>query len=191
MRLKSIILGFALLSVFRCPTTTGLYENNDRVINLQASQSVYVNSPYYPNYTYQPGSSGRYVITAPNGFQIRAECNINIPKVCISKSISFLLRFFFNKNLWFQASTSCDTNLFYIATDYNLNLLGAEYLCGTGSVTRVSLFNRLIIAYTSTSTQSAGYFSCYVSVSANPASCDCGWSRSVSILRKQNSFLVL
>uniref|UniRef100_A0A336MT45 CSON006685 protein n=1 Tax=Culicoides sonorensis TaxID=179676 RepID=A0A336MT45_CULSO len=150
------------LSVF-VRETTGLFENNDQVINLQASQSVYVNSPNYPTYTYQPGSSGRYVVTAPNGYQIRAECKINIPK----------------------ASTSCDTNLFYIATDYNLNLLGAEYFCGTGSVTRVSLFNRLIIAYTSTSTQSAGYFSCFVSVSATEASCDCGWARNQKIVGGQ------
>lgn len=177
MRLKSIILGFAIVFLCYPATTTGLYENNDQMINLRASQSVYVNSPYYPNYTYQPGSSGRYVITAPNGYQIRAECNINIPKVCFSH-LKILIKIYDDV---IQASTACDTNLFYIATDYNLNLLGAEYFCGSGSVTRVSLFNRLIIAYTSTSTQSAGYFSCVVSVSANPASCDCGWARSVSL----------
>lgn len=69
--------------------------------------------------------------------------------------------------------------MLYIAPDYNLNLLGSEYLCGFGNVTRVSLFNRLIVAYTSTSTQIGGYFTCTVTVPANPAPCDCGWSRNV------------
>ncbi|XP_063698057.1 venom serine protease-like [Culicoides brevitarsis] len=142
-----------------------LYENNDHVIDLRASQSTYINSPYYPNYTYPPGSSGRYVITAPNGYQIRAECNINIPR----------------------GSNGCDQNIFYISPDYNLNLLGAEYLCGMGTVTRTSLFNRMIIAYTSTSTTTAGYFSCLVSVAANPAACDCGWSRSQKLVGGQTT----
>lgn len=99
MKIKSIFFGFLL--VFR--TTTGLYENNDHVINLRASQSVYVNSPYYPNYTYQPGSSGRYVITAPNGYQIRTECRINIPKVSVYFFHIFDCFFlFFNEKLIFR-----------------------------------------------------------------------------------------
>lgn len=88
MRHKSIIFGFALWFLYP-NSISGLYENNDNVINLRASQSVTVNSPYYPNYTYQPGSSGRYVITAPNGYQIRAECQINIPKVGVYRFSSF------------------------------------------------------------------------------------------------------
>lgn len=52
-------------------------------------------------------------------------------------------------------------------------LLGSEYLCGTGTITRTSKFNKLTLAYTS-GTSNVGQFSCSITLN-----CDCGWSVNV------------
>lgn len=59
-------------------------------------------------------------------------------------------------------------------SDGSTEILGSEYLCGTGNITRTSKFNNLTLAYTSGS-KNVGQFSCSISLN-----CDCGWSVKVS-----------
>lgn len=58
-----------------------LFEINDNTFEIQVSQTITISSPFYPNFTYSPGSSGRYIFIAPNGYQVQVQCNFNIPKV--------------------------------------------------------------------------------------------------------------
>lgn len=101
-----------------------------------------------------------YIISTSNGFQITIACNLNIPK----------------------PSSTCTSEIFYINIDFNSNLLGSEYFCGTGSVSRMSIFNKAVLAYTSSSRVLGGYFSCVVTATSTQAPCDCGWSKTVSIV---------
>lgn len=59
-------------------------------------------------------------------------------------------------------------------TDGSTELLGSEYLCGSGSITRTSKFNKLTLAHTSGS-KNVGQYSCSITLN-----CDCGWSVKVN-----------
>ncbi|XP_055531866.1 venom serine protease-like [Wyeomyia smithii] len=133
--------------------TTAWFESCDQQIQLTTTANFQLISSFYPA-KYPSGSSCRYMLIAPPGFTVEASCTINIdvPQV-----------------------TSCSTELFYFSVEGFSSLVGSEYACGAGTLVRKSLFNKLMLAYTSASTDSSGSFSCVVKV--QPQDCDCGWSR--------------
>ncbi|XP_063709288.1 venom serine protease-like [Culicoides brevitarsis] len=124
------------------------FETCNRIINLAAGGKSTVNSPLYKA-NYRANSSCRYQISAPQGFTITATCDLKIYR---------------------DASGKCSGEYFYVMRNGSTELLGSEFLCGTGTITRTSRFNKLTLAYTSAS-KNVGQFSC--SISTN---CDCGWS---------------
>ncbi|XP_055372707.1 venom serine protease-like [Condylostylus longicornis] len=152
----------------------GYFEYCDHVYNLDRFGQVFINSPYYSTvYTpqtcqfpsrlpcrYTPGSSCRYQIIAPRDFNIYAQCNMSLD----------------------SAGSYCTTEYFYISVDGDKNLQSSEYFCGNGQFKRQSTFNELTIAYTSSSSYSSGWFTCYLEAIPIPQDeCDCGWSMTSKI----------
>lgn len=74
-------------------TFGGFFQNCDQQISLGAYEQYSLNSPGYPPYSYMPGSSCRYQFTAPSGYEITANCYINIPAVKQKKK-KFTIFFF-------------------------------------------------------------------------------------------------
>uniref|UniRef100_A0A336M6B5 CSON012467 protein n=1 Tax=Culicoides sonorensis TaxID=179676 RepID=A0A336M6B5_CULSO len=148
-----LIIGFALTTIL--PTSVNAwFESCDRQIVLAAGTSTTVSSPNYSS-NYGAGTSCRYQIQAPQGFTITASCSIKIYR---------------------DANNNCANEYFYVMRDGSKELLGSEYLCGTGSVQRTSRFNKLTLAYTSGS-YNTGSFTCSLTLN-----CDCGWSVSSKIV---------
>lgn len=59
----------------------------------------------------------------------------------------------------------------------------SQYYCGTGNIDVTSTFNKVALAYTSSSTETAGKFSCYLTlVPESQSNCDCGYSISPKIV---------
>jgi hypothetical protein len=153
-----------LLVIVTITNVNGLFETCDQTYNLYAGEIRQINSPYYPQYMYPPGSSCRYYITAPSGYELTAKCQISLPK---------------------QSDGSCYSDYFYIGRDGNKTLAGAEFFCGVGLVERKSLFNSIVLAYTSYTTTQSGYFQC--NVTATLQACDCGWSKTSKIVGGTNA----
>lgn len=82
-------------------------------------------------------------------------------------------------------SGACKNEFFYVMKEDKPSLIGGEYLCGNGNIVRNSLFNTMILAYTS-DTYNTGRFSCQISLN-----CDCGWSIDVSTSSDISLFLLL
>ncbi|XP_053684512.1 venom serine protease-like [Sabethes cyaneus] len=135
------------------PLVAGWFEGCDQQFQLASTANAQLVSPFYPE-KYPSGSSCRYMLIAPPGYTIEASCSINIDA---------------------PLGTSCSTELFYISVEGFSSLVGSEFACGAGTVVRKSLFNKLMIAYTSASADKSGSFSCGIKV--QPQDCDCGWSR--------------
>ncbi|XP_063695471.1 venom serine protease-like [Culicoides brevitarsis] len=127
------------------------FETCDRQIILAPQTTTTISSSGY----YAAGSSCRYAIEAPQGFTINADCDIQIYR---------------------ESNGNCNNELFYVMKDGSKELLGSEYLCGSGKVSRTSKFNRLTLAYTS-GTRNVGQFTCRISLN-----CDCGWSVNSKIV---------
>lgn len=120
-----------------------------------------VQSPYYPN-RYPSGSSCRYSFTAPLDYKIRVQCTLEMDK---------------------PTSTACTTEFFYVALDGDKAMTNSQYFCGNGQVDLTSQFTKLVIGYTSSSSQTAGRFSCTLSLIApTAANCDCGWNLNSKIV---------
>ncbi|XP_001657964.2 venom serine protease [Aedes aegypti] len=145
----------SLVLVVLLPTLiNGWFELCDQQFQLGGNADVQLLSPLYPNRKYPSGSSCRYTLIAPPGNSIQMTCDINIDTA---------------------QSTACSTELFYISTEGFSSLVGSEYFCGKGSISRNSLFNKMMIAYTSSSNTNGGTFNCRIKVVKQD--CDCGWSR--------------
>ncbi|XP_055604729.1 venom serine protease-like [Uranotaenia lowii] len=134
------------------PAIFSLFEGCDNEYQLAANASVQLQSPYYPG-RYPSGSSCRYTFTAPVGYAMDVSCTININTA---------------------QNGACSTELLYMSSEGLSSLTGAEYFCGSGTLKRKSYFNKLMMAYTSSSSTNSGSFLCQILVS--PAPCDCGWS---------------
>ncbi|XP_058836090.1 venom serine protease-like [Topomyia yanbarensis] len=141
-----------LLSVLALPYVSAWFEGCDQQFQLTSNADVQLISTLYPG-KYPSGSSCRYMLVAPPGYVIDASCTINIDV---------------------PQGTACSTELFYISKEGFSALEGSEFSCGAGVLNRQSLFNKMMIAYTSSS-NSAGSFSCRIKVQSQD--CDCGWSR--------------
>ncbi|XP_058461900.1 venom serine protease-like [Malaya genurostris] len=142
-----------LLSLLVLPLTSAWFEGCDQQFQLTSNADFQLQSSLYPG-KYPSGSSCRYLLIAPPGYTINVSCAINIDA---------------------PQGSSCSTELFYISTEGFSSLVGSEFSCGTGVLNRQSLFNKIMIAYTSSSSSNAGTFNCRVMVQSQ--SCDCGWSR--------------
>ncbi|XP_055837859.1 chymotrypsin-2-like isoform X2 [Episyrphus balteatus] len=98
------------------------------------------------------------MLTVPLDYEIVADCSLSIPK----------------------GKTSCSTDFFFISRDGDQSLNGAEQICGSGNITRVSEFNKIVIAYSSSANSRGGRFSC--NLSTRVKACDCGWSSQTRII---------
>lgn len=125
---------------------------------MSAVQSSYLTSPNWPN-RYTSGSSCIYTIIAPANSVIEAKCELYID----------------------STSNSCSTDRLYIESEGEKSLARAEFFCGTGTVTRTSLFNSMSIAYTSNSANYAGRWRCDIRT-YQTSTCDCGWSVTVCLI---------
>uniref|UniRef100_A0A2M3ZL91 Putative cub domain serine protease n=1 Tax=Anopheles braziliensis TaxID=58242 RepID=A0A2M3ZL91_9DIPT len=132
------------------------FDSCDREFQLTNVADVTLNSPFYPT-NYPPGSSCRFVLSAPPGYTIQASCTVNMV----------------------NPGTACTTDFLYISTEGFKSPVGSEFFCGKGTINRQSLFNKLTISYISSSTYS-GSFTCRLIV--QPQQCDCGWSRTAKIV---------
>lgn len=98
----------------------GYFETCDRNYMIRADETGTILSPNYPMYGYSTGSSCRYFITAPSGYEISVSCTISIPK---------------------NPETAQCIDFFTIATDGNKTITGSEYFCGMGTISKTSKLN--------------------------------------------------
>ncbi|KAL9702320.1 hypothetical protein quinque_005838 [Culex quinquefasciatus] len=141
------------------PLTFALFEGCDQQYQLTSTANVQLISPFYPN-RYPSGSSCRYTLIAPSGYTIDLTCSIKMDTTA--------------------GSSACSSELLYISKEGFPSVVGSEFFCGSGTVARRSLFNKIMIAYSSSSSSAAGSFSCQVQV--KPQDCDCGWSVTQKIV---------
>lgn len=123
---------------------------------------TYFRSKWYSSvgtYRYESGTSCKLQAIAPPGYNIKATCNLVID----------------------NPLANCGSQRFYISRDGDSQLRDAEYWCGTWTaLTRTSIGNEMTLAYTS-NTGAAGKFECTLqAVAITEATCDCGWSATVS-----------
>lgn len=82
-----------------------------------------------------------------------------------------------------KPSSSCTSEFFYVALDGDKSMANSQYYCGKGTVDSTSQFRKVVLAYTSSSQQSGGRFSCTLSLIApTPSNCDCGWAIAPKIV---------
>lgn len=62
---------------------SGLFENCNYRVNLNTGISQYIYSPGYPR-KFQIGSSCQYTIYAPNGFNVKTVCTLNMEGPSVS-----------------------------------------------------------------------------------------------------------
>ncbi|EDW60824.1 venom serine protease [Drosophila virilis] len=154
---RCLIFASCLLAL---PAVRGYFEGCDNTYSLQAGPT-YVESPYYPN-NYPAGTSCRYKFTAPLDHYIKIQCTISLP----------------------SNNGQCSTDNFWLDTEGDLLMRGAENFCGSGTFNRESLFTELTFAYISTGSNS-GKFQCTLNV--QPQSCNCGWSATARISNGQQA----
>ncbi|KAH8277565.1 hypothetical protein KR018_001051, partial [Drosophila ironensis] len=148
------LVSFVLLT----PVALAYFEGCDNTYNLSPG-TTYVESPYYPS-NYPAGTSCRYKFTAPQDYYIQVQCTISLP----------------------SSNGQCTTDNFWLDTEGDLLMRGAENFCGTGSLSRESLFTELVFAYISTGTK-GGNFKCTLTTSKQ--NCNCGWSATSRIANGQ------
>jgi len=157
-RLAAVLWILLVFKVCRMQTQS-VFQSCDNSYNINPG-STYLESPYYPNY-YPSGTACRYIFTAPSGYAIEATCTIETDR----------------------AADKCTTENIYVSIDGDPQLRGSENFCGSGSFTRKSLFNKIVLAYISQG--SYGRFKCTLNVVAQP--CDCGWSVTSKIVNGQQA----
>ncbi|XP_037043228.1 venom serine protease-like isoform X2 [Bradysia coprophila] len=126
------------------------FESCDSTTNIAAGQTLNVQSPG----RYAAGSSCRYTIVAPNEYQVRATCNLNMQDA---------------------SNGGCSSERFYFARDGRKDLSTSTYYCGSRTVSFTSNGNQMVLAYVSKAY--SGHFSCAITTV-----CDCGWSISSRIV---------
>ena len=136
----------------------GWFETCDKVYVLSStSPTLQINSPNYPNYKYNAGSSCKYYVSAPVGNTIELSCSINLD----------------------TPIANCGSQKFYISRDGDKNLGYSEIKCGNESFVRTSVGNEIAFGYTS-NIGASGYFSCNVRmIPRTTQNCDCGWGKNV------------
>lgn len=173
---RCLIFASCLLAL---PAVWGYFEGCDNTYTLQAG-ATYVESPYYPS-NYPAGTSCRYKFTAPLDHSITVQCTINLPSVS-GLPRPTLSAFWLPSH--FQNNGQCTTDNFWLDSEGDLLMRGAENFCGSGTFNRESLFTELTFAYISTSS-SSGRFRCQLNV--QPQGCNCGWSATARISNGQNA----
>ncbi|EDV59543.2 venom serine protease [Drosophila erecta] len=154
--LSRLLISLLLLA----PAVLAYFEDCDNTFHLNPG-NTYVESPYYPN-NYPGGSSCRYKFTAPLDYYIQVRCSLGIP----------------------TSNGQCTTDNFWIDTEGDLLMRGAENFCGSGTLSRESLFTELVFAYISTGTN-GGSFKC--TLTAVKQNCNCGWSATARIANGQKA----
>ena len=135
------------------------FETCDNAYVLSSTSSLLqIDSPNYPRYKYNEGSSCKYYISALVGNTIELNCSINLDTPLVN----------------------CGSQKFYVSRDGDKNLGYSEIKCGIESFVRTSVGNEIAFGYTS-NTGGSGYFSCKVKmIPRTAANCDCGWGKNVS-----------
>ncbi|XP_046810706.1 transmembrane protease serine 9 [Lucilia cuprina] len=118
-----VILCFSLNQVL-C-----LFDQCNHKVEMKAGEKLYLNSPYYPG-KYPVGSSCRYVLKAPQDYELKFTCNIKLNTP--------------------QSATRCVNEVFYFNREGSEVLTGSEYFCGTGKMERKSFLNQAVLSYIST-----------------------------------------
>ncbi|KAH8285257.1 hypothetical protein KR054_006807 [Drosophila jambulina] len=150
-----------ILTLLVAPAALAAYfEGCDNTYNLQPG-TTYVESPYYPR-NYPGGTSCRYKFTAPLDYNIQVQCTIGLP----------------------SNNGACTTDNFWLDSEGDLLMRGAENFCGSGSFSRESLFRELVFAYISTGTQGGSFRCVLTTVKQN---CNCGWSATQRIVNGENA----
>ncbi|XP_017067436.1 venom serine protease [Drosophila eugracilis] len=153
------MLSFCLI-VLLAPAVLAYFEGCDNSYTLNPG-TTYVESPYYPG-NYPGGTSCRYKFTAPLDYYIQVQCTIGLP----------------------SNNGQCNTDNFWLDTEGDLLMRGAENFCGSGTFSRQSLFTELVFAYISTGTK-GGNFKC--TLTAVKQNCNCGWSATSRIANGQQA----
>lgn len=144
-----------------------LFEQCDHSIILRPGNSVYINSPYYPN-RYPSGSSCRYTVQTQADHYVQFDCNIQLDKI----------------------QSQCTTENFYFNNAGSYSIPGSDFYCGEGLMSKRSLQNVAVISYVSTvSSGTAGRFSCIAKSQPQTSSneCDCGWSVTRKVVGGQET----
>ncbi|KAH8245889.1 hypothetical protein KR038_010968 [Drosophila bunnanda] len=150
-----------ILVLLLAPATLAAYfDGCDNSYTLQPG-TTYVESPYYPR-NYPGGTSCRYKFIAPQDYYIQVQCNIALP----------------------SSNGACTTDNFWLDSEGDLLMRGAENFCGSGSFSRESLFRELVFAYISTSPL-GGNFRCVLTTTQQ--NCNCGWSATQRIANGENA----
>ena len=142
---------------------------------LSTTNVITIDSPNYPFTQYPPRSSCRHSITAPLGYAITVQCNMNLPALRSGSGASATVPDT-QSTPFVNSNTNCQTDFLYISTKAADQATDGyfEYFCGRGYVSRTSAFNTMTVAYESRSDTVAGYFSC--TAFATKQKCDCGWN---------------
>ncbi|KAH8390102.1 hypothetical protein KR200_007137 [Drosophila serrata] len=150
-----------LVLLLVAPATLAAYfDGCDNSYTLQPG-TTYVESPYYPR-NYPGGTSCRYKFTAPQDYYIQVQCTIGLP----------------------SNNGACTTDNFWLDSEGDLLMRGAENFCGSGSFSRESLFREVVFAYISTGPQ-GGNFRCVLTTTKQ--NCNCGWSATQRIANGENA----
>ena len=74
----------------------GLYEECTQVYKLNPNEQIYINSPFFPD-LYPVGTSCRYIVVAPQDFELKFRCSLNLKSV---RSLMMNKDFLDKKILW-------------------------------------------------------------------------------------------
>ncbi|KAL4716436.1 hypothetical protein ACJJTC_015864 [Scirpophaga incertulas] len=133
--------------------------------NVQVGQTYYVYSPNYPN-SYPSGVQCRWVATCPTGYNCRLDCPvISLPQ-----------------------TSSCSMDRLLVSKTGDLQLNGADYYCGQGSLTAVSTGNRISVGLITAVSSPGGRFMCqlYAQAQTGPT-CSCGYRKQNRIVGGQET----
>lgn len=83
--LFNILKVFYIILSFSLNRVLSLFDMCNHNIVMKAGEKLYVNSPYYPA-EYPIGTSCRYVIKAPQDYELKFSCNIKLKMVRNFKS---------------------------------------------------------------------------------------------------------
>ncbi|XP_055918186.1 venom serine protease-like [Eupeodes corollae] len=150
------IIGFLILCNFGVSFALFEYCNNS-YYNSEPNRIYNLYSPFYPE-NYMPRTSCLYTITVPEDYEIVADCTLSIPK----------------------GGNSCTTDVFFISRDGDQSLNGAQQICGSGNLTRTSVFNKIVLAYSASYDSPGGRFFC--KLTTRRQACDCGWFTKTRIV---------
>ncbi|XP_032524095.2 venom serine protease-like [Danaus plexippus] len=133
--------------------------NCDFFLNVAAGRSYPISSPNYP-YSYRPGVTCRWIAQCPNGYNCRLDCSeINLPQ-----------------------TQNCYMDRLLVSKTGDSQLGSSEYHCGYGTLTAVSVANRISVGLVTSRSSRGGRFTCTVTAQAS-STCSCGY-RNVQSLKE-------